>query len=812
MFTGIKVLDLSDFQGAFCSYLLRHVGCEVITIEPPGGSQIRRMEPVYQGEGLWWQAYGRGKESLVLDILDPDSPDRADLVTLIGQADILIHDYTQTQANALRLDYETIEGINPTIVVAAITPFGGDGPKADWPASDLTVWAASGAHYLSGDADRPPVRTSVPQSFQHAGADAAGALLIGLFERNRSGRGQFIDVSAQASSAQAALGANLAIPNGSGYEVQRIAGGLQATFPIQLTWPCKDGYVAVTLLFGPSFDEPNRRLLSWCMEEGFCTQEDVDTQWGQELMAMTAEQKSPEPYFELCQKIEKFTLTHTQQELFEEGVARGIYIAPTFDISGLMTEPHFQAREYWHKLQLMEKLVDKPVSVPGAFAKMSETPIAPPPAAPALNSLSGSPHFTTGPIELPDPSPTDLPLAGLKVLDFMWVIAGPFFTRVLANYGATVIKVESTTRLEPARGAPTFKDAEPGIDRGVPFANFNTDKMSITIDPANPVGQEVLKDLVKWADVVTDSFSPKAMVGWGLGYEDLKTINPDIIMLSSCLMGQTGPRASVAGYGNMAAALSGFYDLTGWQDRSPAGPYLAYTDGVAPRFMLVALMSALEHRRHTGQGQRIDISQAEAAIHFLSPGIFEYGLTGNIWHRAGNRDRYHAPHGVFPTQKDNLSSEGWIAIAVTSDEQWQHLCTALELTELAQDERLKSREGRVENQDQLDDAIALKTQNYDPFELQSKLIAARVPAHVVQNSAQAQVDPQYVHRNHFVDAPHTPTGSMVVENTRFKFSRTPGRVERAGPELGEHNFQVLQDILGYDDDRIADIYASLAME
>ncbi len=806
MFNDIKVLDLTDIEGVFCSYLLSHVGCEVITIEPPGGAKTRQMEPLYEGESLWWQAYGRGKNSLVLALSDAE--DRETLIELIAHADVLIHNFTHTQAQNLGLSYATLEALNPTLVVAAITAFGSEGPKADWPASDLTVWAASGAQYLSGDADRAPVRTSIPQTFQHASADAAGAVLIGLYERNRSGRGQFIDVSAQASSAQAALGANLAIPNGSGYEVQRTAGGLQATFPIQLTWPCQDGYVAVTLLFGPSFDEPNRRLLAWCMEEGFCTQEDVDTQWGQELMAMTAQQKSPEPYFELCKKIERFTLTHTQQALFEEGVKRGIYIAPTFDISGLMAEPHFQARDYWHGLEVMDNVIP----VPGAFAKMSETPITPPLSSPSLNNIGDKPYFTGGPIELPEPDPSELPLAGLKVLDFMWVIAGPFFTRVLANYGATVIKVESTIRLEPARGAPTFKDAEPGVDRGVPYANFNTDKMSITVDPANPAGRAVISDLVKWADVVTDSFSPKAMVGWGLGYEDLRAINPDIIMLSSCLMGQTGPRASVAGYGNMAAALSGFYDLTGWSDRSPAGPYLAYTDGVAPRFMLVALMSALEHRRRTGKGQRIDISQAEAAIHLLSPGIFEHGLSDEIWHRAGNRDRHFAPHGVFPTLPDALSSEGWIAIAVTRDEEWLYLCKALGLIELAHDERLQSREGRLQHQEWLEEAIGAKTRTYAPFELQAKLIAARVPTHVVQNSAQAQIDPQFLHRNHFVEAPHTPTGTMVVENTRFQLSRTPGRVARAGPELGEHNFQILQEILGYDDDQIADIYASLAME
>ena len=197
----------------------------------------------------------------------------------------------------------------------------------------------------------------------------------------------------------------------------------------------------------------------------------------------------------------------------------------------------------------------------------------------------------------------------------MWVIAGPFFTRVLADYGATVIKVESSTKLEPARGSPTFKNGEPGLESGVPFANFNAGKLGITVDPSNPVGREVIRDLVRWADVVTESFSPKAMKAWNLDYEALREVNPDIIMVSSCLMGQTGPRAQVPGYGNMAAAITGFYDLTGWSDRSPAGPFLAYTDGVSPRFMLASLLAALDHRRRAGRGQHIDLSQSEAALH-----------------------------------------------------------------------------------------------------------------------------------------------------------------------------------------------------
>ena len=539
----------------FCGYVLAHLGAEVIAVEPPGGSTARRQPP-FRGDtgepedGLWWQAYARGKSSCVLDLASAEG--RGRFAELAADADFVIESFGSADARALGVDYETLSARNPALIVVSISPFGRTGPKADWPATDLTVWAASGAQILAGDSDRAPVRTSVPQSFLHAGADAAAAALIALQERHVSGLGQHVDVSAQQSSAQAALAANLGAPNNAGFTVQRIAGGLAGRFPIQLTWPCADGYVAITLLFGPAFTEPNRRLLGWVHEGGACTREDVDTDWGLALASMMNDDASPEPYFELCRKIERFTRSRTQQELFEEGLERGVYIAPAFDVAGLLEERQFRERDFWTGIEVAPAVSAR---VPGAFARLSATPLTLPGRAPRLGEMSGGARRTT-----PLPSATgaapSLPLAGLKVVDFMWVIAGPLFTRVLADYGATVIKVESSVRLDPGRALRRSVTASPGRD-GVPFASFNTGKMSLTVDPSNPVGREVLLDLVRWADVVSESFSPKAMQAWGLDYASLREVNPSLIMLSSCLMGQTGPRARVPGYGNMAAALAG---------------------------------------------------------------------------------------------------------------------------------------------------------------------------------------------------------------------------------------------------------------
>lgn len=398
------------------------------------------------------------------------------------------------------------------------------------------------------------------------------------------------------------------------------------------------------------------------------------------------------------------------------------------------------------------------------------------------------------------------PLEGLKVLDFMWVIAGPFCTRVLADYGATVIKVESTTKIEPARTSPPFKDGERTPEHSLPFMDFNTGKLGVTINPSNPVGREVILDLVRWADVVTESFSPKAMKDWGLDYETLKTVNPNLIMLSSCLMGQTGPRAQVPGYGNMAAAVTGFYELTGWQDRSPAGPYLAYTDGVSPRFMLATLLSALHLRERTGQGQHIDVSQAEAAIHLLAPAIFDYGINGRVWSRDGNRDLNMCPHGVFPVAGDDT----WIAIACATDAHWQSLVALM--GDAAPPGDLETLAARKTREDELEAALAAWTATQAPAVLEQQLIEAGVPAHVLLNSATSFKDPQYKHRQHFIRVPHSAVGEAIVESTRFHLHGTPADIRRGPPSLGEHNVEILTDVLGYDMDKTADVLASLCME
>jgi benzylsuccinate CoA-transferase BbsF subunit len=397
-----------------------------------------------------------------------------------------------------------------------------------------------------------------------------------------------------------------------------------------------------------------------------------------------------------------------------------------------------------------------------------------------------------------------LPLEDVKILDFMWVMARPAGSRMLADYGAVIVRVESPTRIDTARTLAPYHNNQIGPDASGLFSNCNAGKFGITLDIGNPRSREVIFDLVRWADVVTESFSPKAMRAWGLDYPAIRKIKPDIIMLSTCLMGQTGPLASFAGFGNLAAAISGFFNITGWPDRSPAGPFGAYTDYVSPRFTAIAILAALEYRRRTGKGQYIDQSQAEASLHFLTPALLDYSANGRTQFRVGNSDPDFAPHGIYPSKGEDR----WVAIVCKTDDDFRALCEVMKRPELARDARFKTAAQRRENASALDEIIAGWSREFEPRDVERMLQARSIPAHAVQNSAEYYVDPQVAHRGHFVELPHPTYGKTTVEGPRAKLSRTPAQARRAAPTLGQDNQHVLEKILGYDEDRIAEIVAS----
>ncbi|MER3421182.1 MAG: hypothetical protein C4290_11975 [Chloroflexota bacterium] len=813
-----RVLDLSDERGQLCGQILADLGADVVIAEPPGGSSARRIGPFRtRGDGttpgiedsLYWWAYNRNKRGITLDLTTMAGQER--LRRLVRSADVLIESFEPGYLDRLGLGYRDLSALNPRLVMVSITPFGQDGPKAGWAATDLTALAASHTLLLTGDDDRPPLRLSLPQAFLHASAEGAVGALLALAARERDGLGQHVDASAQTAAMMATQ--CMVLQAGWGEQVLgRMAGGLKLG-PIRLRfiYPCKDGHVSVTFLFGTAIGPFTRRLMHWMYEEGFIDAATRDKDWLNYTVLLLTGQEPLSELQRCIAAIERFTLSKTKEELFHEALRRGLLIVPVSTTADLLRSEQLNARQYWTPVRHEE--LAEPVRYPGPFATFSATPIRYRLRAPRLGEHDAEVEREWAVVPAPATaaphgSGTSLPLEGVKVLDFTWVMVGPIGVRYLADYGATVVHVESSTRIDTARTLQPFKNGQPGPERSGLYANVNAGKLGITLNLATAEGREVARRLAAWADVVVESFSPKAMRAWGLDYASLRAVNPRLIMMSTCLNGQTGPHAMLAGFGTMGAALAGFVELAGWPDRSPAGPFGAYTDYVAPKFIAAALLAALDHRRRTGEGQYIDLSQAEASIHFLTPAVLDYTVNGHVQTRMGNRSLTEAPHGVYPC----AGEDRWVAIACASEAQWRALCEVTGHPEWAADPRFATLNERIAHAEALDALLAAWTAPRDAEEIERLLQGAGVPVHRVATSADCFADPQLAHRGHFVTVEHPELGPVPVENSRLRLSRTPARIAWAGPTFGQHNDQVLREILGLSDEEIAHLVTAGALE
>lgn len=393
-------------------------------------------------------------------------------------------------------------------------------------------------------------------------------------------------------------------------------------------------------------------------------------------------------------------------------------------------------------------------------------------------------------------------LTGLKVLDLSWVVAGPLIGRALADFGAQVIRVESSVRVETARMMQPFHGGVQDKEGSALFGNCNAGKLGLTLDLKSGEGQQVVRDLVSWADVVVESFSPGQLRKWGLDYDTLASDKPDLVMLSTSIAGQDGPWSTLAGFGNVGSSLSGFQHLVGYEDRLPMGTFGPYTDYVGPRLALVTLLAALEHRRQTGEGAYIDVAQVEAGIFFLSPQVAHYGYDGTIAGRHGDRDEQFVPHGVFPAQPVD-GEERFVAIAVRDDDEWVRLARCIGRDDLAERNDLATAEGRRAVEGELEQAVAAWTAQRSAVATEQALQAVGVPAHLAVTSDDYPHDTQLAHREHLVELPHPRHGRTFVEGPRYRLSATPGAPGRAAPMLGQDNESVLREVLGYDDARIA---------
>jgi benzylsuccinate CoA-transferase BbsF subunit len=392
------------------------------------------------------------------------------------------------------------------------------------------------------------------------------------------------------------------------------------------------------------------------------------------------------------------------------------------------------------------------------------------------------------------------------VLDFGWLVVSPLTTKSLAIFGADVVKLEFRGRPDALRMTGPYPNGRPSMDGSAPFVSINASKRSLGIDLNHPDAHALILRMACEADIICENFAPGTAARLGYDYETFRAIKPDVIMLSLSMQGQTGPRATQPGLGNHLQAMSGLDHVTGFPDGSPQGPNQVLPDFIGPGIALSSLLAALEHRRLTGEGQYIDISQLEAMMLYMQPTLIEHAVTGASPQRRGNISLTAAPHGVYPVQGEDR----WIAIVVGSDAEWGRLHELLPKqareslpADLPTHERLARRS-------ELDAELARWSADWEGDALASALQERDIPAYIVCDGRDLLVDPQLAFREHYRFPEHGKLGPSLVDAPPFRISGLEPRLD-AGPLYARDGVAVLEDWLGIDSDALSDLLASGAI-
>ena len=769
---GIRVVDLAAAPAQMTGRILADLGAELVKVEPPGGDAAR-------AETVRFAAWNAGKTSVVLDAEDPK------LAELLRGADVVIS--TPGWVEGPSPD----PGLAPAAVWVSITPFGLDGPRAGWRATDLGIMAASGNMYATGDGDRPPVRCTQPSGYAHLGAEAAMAALTAL----ASGRPQRVDVAAQ----EAVMAADMCAPATfvrTGARGARRGANIGRSREI---WPCRDGFVSFGLRGGKARVPSLQTITRLVADAGVATPALTERDWTS-FSHVTA---TDHELAAIQEPIAAYFASRTMAELYEVACETNLMLAPANTPPQIYDSAQLAAREMFGPLGDHDRFPLRFVLARGAEgAAVPATARGTAPAEPGAGHL---PRWDERRPAVPSSGGDARPAwAGTKILELGSGAAGPIATRYFAEHGATVIRIESPSRPDFLRVYALGPDNPHGLEGSTLFDGLNPGKLSVTLNLKHPDGVALARRLVAWSDAVAENFAPKAMRGFGLDYDSLVADKPDLVMVSACLNGQTGPHRDYPGFGGQGAALSGYNALTGWPDREPVGPFGTITDSLSPRFVATALAAGLLYRRRTGRGIYLDVSQVEAAVYTLSPWLLEYSETGVVAERDGNRSPRAVPHGAFPC----LGDDRWVAVAVWDDKEWARLAGLVGVD----DSSLSTLSARLARVDEVEAAVAAWTSSRRVDDIVDTLQGMGIEAVPVQDFGDAVADPQLAARGHFVTLTHPAMGEGIYERNGFRLSDAPSGYGRTGPTLGQDNDHVLRDILGLSATEIDKLHADGAFD
>jgi crotonobetainyl-CoA:carnitine CoA-transferase CaiB-like acyl-CoA transferase len=779
--TGLRVLDLTGRMGGYCGHLLANLGAEVILIEPPGGDPMRAQAPFNASasdreSSIAFAAYHTNKRGIVLD--GQSGEGRKTIRELARYADVLIDD----RATATIIGDDELRRINPAMVVTSISGFGISGPYREFKAPNIIAFAMGGLMNVCGHPGRPPLVGPCDVAYRLASVHAAFGTLVALHNRQRTGKGDHVDVSIQDVFVADPFLRMITRYSVTGEILER-TGHSQAT-TVAETYTCKDGYARI---FCNQADHW-RRLVEWLGNPSELLDPKLENVQNRFVLRPV-----------LDRLIEERTTQYDTQSFFEDFQSRRLAAAPINSPEAFLRDEQTQHRQF------LAEVNHPPIGrhyFPGDPYKFSETPSRIERGAPLLGEHQArittdwnreSPwllQIAAHPSAISQP-----PLAGIRVLSFPTGIVGPALGSLLAEHGAEVISIEAgRTMRSPQRGQRFQIASDLESHRG---------KKRIAINMKHPEGLALAKRLIALSDVVAENFSARVMASWGLDYPRMREVREDIVMISLQAFGQTGPRRDFVSFGPILMAFSGMTYL--WRDpqveKPGAASQTAFPDYVAPSYGALAVMAALHYRARTGKGQYVDLSQAETAASMLAPAYLEWLLTGREPQPQGNFSSFAAPHGVYRCKGDDR----WCAIAIETESDWKRFCDVAGHRDWAENPRFSLLEDRVSNRVDLDALVASWTTQHTPHQVMLLLQREGIPAGVVQTAEDLYRDPHLRERGSARDVYLPQAGWATRVGPSVRLLESARREEDFVHTAGEDNEAVFGELLGLPTDAIKDL-------
>jgi crotonobetainyl-CoA:carnitine CoA-transferase CaiB-like acyl-CoA transferase len=834
--TGLRVIEVADEQAEYCGLALAGLGAEVIKVEPPGGNPTRRIGPFYEDRedperSLFFWQYNRGKRSLVLDLHQP--ADRGRFRALVATADVLLESTPRGELDALDLGAEALLQQFPTLIVARMSPFGDYGPWADFKGSDLVHLALGGVMMNcgydpapGGKYDLPPVAPQMWHAYHIAGEQLVMAIIAALIFRWRTGKGQRLSCAVhEAVSKCTEVDLMSWVMRRVLVLRQTCRHARETVSPFPTIVHTKDGrWVMANLGTRPG---DVARLLDLVQRYGLAANlspEQLAAPQGGRFIPGTAPETAAQGTHSM-EVVQRFVRAFTYENVpWREAQEAGMLWAPLRKPHENALDPHWQARrsctdvEHPELGRAFRYATSKWLGTATSWKVGRRAPllnedaktVATPPSGgrPAVDAAARWPVS-----EELSPHGKPFPLHGIRILDFTWFLASAGGTRFLSAFGAESIKVELKSHpdtrmaaMAPVGGRAARERATaplPGVtdpDMGGQFNNKNPGKRGISLNVRHPKGLEIVKRLVAMSDIVAEGFSPGVLDNWGLGYDVLRSIKPDIIYVQQSGMGAQGTYGRFRTVGPIANAFAGLSEMSGLPEPAmPAGWGYSYLDWMGAYSFALAMLTGLFHRARTGEGQWIDASQSEVGLFISGTTLLDWSANGRIWTRYGNRSPYKpaAPHGVYPC----AGEDRWITIACFTEDEWRALTREAGRPEWANDPRFANLTARLAHQDALDALVREWTQTQEAYRAMYSLQAAGVPAGVCQTAEdRCDHDPQLAALKWLTEVTGTKIGRWPVAEVAVKMSESPayigGRLDRGAPCYGEDNDYVYGELLG----------------